>query len=212
MQKEEINDKNGKKIDWMIAIPIILFVGCLGISLGKSFQMEKSLQFIDILEMFNSNAFSTFISMTACMMYQFFSDSKTKQNSRLSRKWISMTVIATIFYILFAVINACRFCLFTSILMSISSIGFIVLFFCIYVRKESIIFNYSRGKKMLEKIREVFTEEYKKETEYQEYMKKMSNYFKLNNNSEDVEKKVERLKNKKYVSDFKVVIGKYICD
>jgi len=37
----------------------------------------------------------------------------------------------------------------------------------------------------------------------------MIQYFKLNNNSESVEDKVERLKGKKYVSNFWMNIGEY---
>lgn len=55
---------------------------------------------------------------------------------------------------------------------------------------------------MLSKVCEVFTKEYRKETAYQEFTAKMIQYFKLNNNSESVEDKVERLKGKKYVSNF----------
>ena len=60
---------------------------------------------------------------------------------------------------------------------------------------------------MLSKVCEVFTKEYRKETAYQEFTAKMIQYFKLNNNSE--EDKVERLKGKKYVSNFWMNIGEY---
>lgn len=62
---------------------------------------------------------------------------------------------------------------------------------------------------MLSKVCEVFTKEYRKETAYQEFKAKMIQYFKLNNNSESVEDKVERLKGKKYVSNFWMNIGEY---
>lgn len=62
---------------------------------------------------------------------------------------------------------------------------------------------------MLSKVCEVFTKEYRKETAYQEFTAKMIQYFKLKNNSESVEDKVERLKGKKYVSNFWMNIGEY---
>lgn len=62
---------------------------------------------------------------------------------------------------------------------------------------------------MLSKVCEVFTKEYRKETAYQEFTAKMIQYVKLNNNSESVEDKVERLKGKKYVSNFWMNIGEY---
>ena len=62
---------------------------------------------------------------------------------------------------------------------------------------------------MLSKVCEVFTKEYRKETAYQEFTAKMIQYFKLNNNSESVEDKVERSKGKTYVSNFWMNIGEY---
>lgn len=49
---------------------------------------------------------------------------------------------------------------------------------------------------MLRKICEVFTKEYRKETEYREFMLKMAYQFKLNDDSEDIEDKVARLQRK----------------
>ena len=62
---------------------------------------------------------------------------------------------------------------------------------------------------MLNKVCEVFTKEYRKETKYREFMEKMLHSFELNNKSEDVEKKVKRLVDKNFVSDFKVKVGEY---
>lgn len=49
---------------------------------------------------------------------------------------------------------------------------------------------------MLRKTYEVFTKEYREETEYREFMSKMIHYFKLNDNGEDIEDKVARLQRK----------------
>lgn len=49
---------------------------------------------------------------------------------------------------------------------------------------------------MLRKICEVFTKEYRKETEYREFISEMANRFKLNDDSEDIENKVARLQKK----------------
>lgn len=49
---------------------------------------------------------------------------------------------------------------------------------------------------MLRKICEVFTKEYRKETEYREFVSKMAYQFKLNDDSEDIEDKVARLQRK----------------
>ncbi len=62
---------------------------------------------------------------------------------------------------------------------------------------------------MLSKVREVFTQEYKRETEYREFMESKLSCFELNNKSEDVEEKVKRLVDKNFVSKFKMCVGEY---
>lgn len=59
---------------------------------------------------------------------------------------------------------------------------------------------------MLNKILEVFTREYKKETEYQEFMETVRNKFKLNYGMEDVEKGIELFKDKNVATNFKISI------
>ena len=59
---------------------------------------------------------------------------------------------------------------------------------------------------MLNKILEVFTLEYKEETEYQEFMETMRNEFKLNYGIEDVEKGIELFKDKNVTTNFKISI------
>lgn len=59
---------------------------------------------------------------------------------------------------------------------------------------------------MLSKLCEVFTKEYKKETEYREFMENTLHSCKLNDNSEDIDEKVKRLVDKNFVSDFKVSV------
>lgn len=62
---------------------------------------------------------------------------------------------------------------------------------------------------MLSKVLEVFTKEYRKETEYREFMEKNLDIFKLNNKSEDIETKVKRLKDKGFVSNFRIKVGEF---
>lgn len=62
---------------------------------------------------------------------------------------------------------------------------------------------------MIGKVCEVFTKEYRKETEYREFMEQILHNFELNNKSEDIEKKVKRLTDKGFVSDFSIEIGAY---
>lgn len=62
---------------------------------------------------------------------------------------------------------------------------------------------------MLSKVKKVFTKEYKNETEYCEFMERQLSCFELNNNSEDIEQKVKRLMDKKFVSNFSIEVGDY---
>lgn len=49
---------------------------------------------------------------------------------------------------------------------------------------------------MLSKVCEVFTKEYREETEYREFANTMLQHFKLKNTSESVEDKIKRLSEK----------------
>lgn len=123
--------EKGKKVDWLIFIPIIFWITCIGLSIGKMVQNDNEIHIIDWLDIFNSNTFSTYISMVICMAYQFFAvyDKKQQERSGLSRKWIALTVLSTIMYGVVALINACRYCLLTTIIMTAVSIAYVVIFF-----------------------------------------------------------------------------------
>lgn len=123
--------KKDKKVDWLIIIPLIFWISCMGLSVGKLLQSANEIHIIDWLDIFNSNTFSTYISMIICMSYQYFAvcDSRQQELSGLSRKWIALTVISTAVYGVIAVINVCRYCLATVVLMAIASIIYVILFF-----------------------------------------------------------------------------------
>ncbi len=124
-------EKKDKKIDWLIIIPIIFWISCMCLSVGKLFQSGNEIHIIDWLDIFNSNTFSTYISMIICMAYQYFAvyDSRQQELSGLSRKWIALTIISTVVYGVIAIINACRYCIGTTIAMKIVSIVYVILFF-----------------------------------------------------------------------------------
>lgn len=127
---DSMYDKNGK-VEWLTIIPMLFWVLCMGLSIGKMFQTGNEVHIIDWLEVLNSNSFSTYISMVICMAYQFFAaERKSKQEeSGLSRKWIWLTIVSTIVYGIMAIVNACRYCLVTSIIMAVASIVYIFIFF-----------------------------------------------------------------------------------
>lgn len=61
---------------------------------------------------------------------------------------------------------------------------------------------------MLSKVREVFTKEYREETQYREFMGGMLPEFRLKNTSESIDQKVDRLIEKNYESTCSMKVGK----
>lgn len=120
-----------RKIDWMIVIPMLFWISCIAISSAKVAQSSGGVHIIDYIDCFNSNTFSTYISLVICMAYQFFSADKGRQEERsgLSRKWIAGTIISTVVYGIVAVINTCLYGLPTTIVMAFASITYVWLFF-----------------------------------------------------------------------------------
>lgn len=136
-RKKKMKDKR-KKADWLTIIPILFWLSCMAFSLAKLYQSGNEIHIIDYIEIFNSNTFSTFISMVICMAYKFFTTDENKQelDSGLSRKWIWLTILATIIYGVCAVINARRYCLITAVIMAVASLSYVILFFKIMRKKE----------------------------------------------------------------------------
>ena len=62
---------------------------------------------------------------------------------------------------------------------------------------------------MLSKVREVFTKDYREETNYRELAFQMLPGFRLKNKSESVEDKIKRLSDKNFISEFKIDVGEY---
>lgn len=119
------------KFNWGLIIPIAFCVICVGISIGKLAQSGRPVHIIDYLDIVNSSIFSTFISMVIGMAYQFFAHTEIEEKikSGLDPKWMWLTIVSTIGYGTIAIINACRFCLLTSILMFFASVGYVFVFF-----------------------------------------------------------------------------------
>lgn len=120
-----------RKIDWLTVIPVVFCLVCMILSFAKLYQSGNEIHILDVVEIFNSNVFSTFISMIICMAYRFFSERRKKREkvSGLSQKWISLTIISTILYGVASVINACIYNYLTSILLMVISITYVFLFF-----------------------------------------------------------------------------------
>lgn len=118
--------------DWLTIIPLIFWVICIAFSIGKQFQGEESNpSILSVLNSINESTFSTYITMVITLSYQFFSvESNGKRKGiGLSREHISVTIISTCIYGCIALINVCRYCSLTTILMFITSIVYVLLFF-----------------------------------------------------------------------------------
>lgn len=63
---------------------------------------------------------------------------------------------------------------------------------------------------MLKKVCEVFTKEYRQETQIQELREKNLEVFKLNNKCESIEEKVKRLSDVNFVSRFYIRMGRNV--
>ena len=125
------NMQKTKKTNWLTIIPVIFWICCIGISVGKVVQTGNKIHFTDLMDIVGSNTFSTYVSMIIVMMYQFFSieNARKQEISGLSRRWISLSIIATIAYAVIAVVNACRYNSLTIRIMFIYSIVYVFLFF-----------------------------------------------------------------------------------
>lgn len=128
---DEMARRKERRIDWLTIIPLSFCVVCMIFSFAKLYQSGNEIHILDLLDIFNSNIFSTFISMVICMSYRFFSEKRKKRErvSGLSEKWIALTVISTILYGVVALINTCIYNYLTSILLMLVSITYVKLFF-----------------------------------------------------------------------------------
>lgn len=129
--------KNTVKADyWPIVIAVLLWIICIGMSIARACQANASnstkiFSLMEFVIIFNENTFSTFISLVVAFLYQFLSRKNTdrRKGAILSPDFIPYTIISTVAYSLVAVINACRYCLPTIIMMLIASCVYVILFF-----------------------------------------------------------------------------------
>lgn len=116
---------------WNIAIPLIVWLVCLGTGVGKIIQTDSYKDPLTWLDIFNSNTFSAYISMISCMIYQFFSEENygKREKSGLSRKNMWITITGTITYSVITLINVVRYNMCTSIICLVFSVLYVLLFF-----------------------------------------------------------------------------------
>lgn len=135
--KEDLS-MNKKNIDWSLCIPLILWVVCIGFSINKTLQAINKSDLLTFLEVYNGNTFATFMSIVLTLLYNYFNEKKQKKNRLcISRDYIQETIFSTIVYAVLEVINACHLCWTTSIIMTMGSIIYPILFFKIMTEKVS---------------------------------------------------------------------------
>lgn len=62
---------------------------------------------------------------------------------------------------------------------------------------------------MLQEIKRVFTKEYQNDVNYLEFKYQMRQYVKLMNESEKIDNKIERLREKGYISKCRIKVGEF---
>ena len=135
-----------RNIDWTIIIPIIFWIICIISSFAKLLHTGTKVQItniidiinflndkwliirqaglITILDIINSNTFSTYVSMVIVLLYQSFTAEKQK-DQKIPDKLKSNAIILTIAYCVIFLLNVCWFNLFMT--------GFVTMFSIIYV-------------------------------------------------------------------------------
>ena len=119
-----------KSYDWPTSISIVFWIACIISSFAKQAQSGTDWHLMIVLDIINSNTFSTYGAMVIVMSYQFFSTKKKKQEEKsgLSRRYIPVTIIASILYCVLFVVNICRYNLCTCVVLLVSSVVYVYLF------------------------------------------------------------------------------------
>lgn len=136
--KDEV--KNKRKINWQIGIPVALWIGCvflgiLKVVLEPVYNSEATIGAEEIVNAINSNTFSTFISVVACMLHQHFSSEK-EGVSGLSMKKMPFTIIITLVYIVSAAFDAAISHIAMTIIYLLINCGYVICFFCLFLDRK----------------------------------------------------------------------------
>ena len=142
---------NEKKINWHIGIPVVLWIALVtlgiikvGLSTAVTINTEcTESQIKDLIyalvSTFNSNTFSTFISIIVCMLYQYFSTekkAKREEVSGLAMKRIPIIFILTGVYSVVAVFDAAISNIVMAGIFFTTNIAYVICFFSLFQAKE----------------------------------------------------------------------------
>lgn len=142
-QGEEITKD---KINWHIWIPIVLWIACVVLGILKVIlkavlsETDNTLDVVDVLNAFNSNTFSTFISVVVCKLYQYFSIEseglKREEVSGLSMKNIPATFIISAIYAGCAIFDTTINHIVMAIIFFLLSLAYVWCFFKFFITKK----------------------------------------------------------------------------
>lgn len=137
------NDEDVKGINWLIGIPVVLWIGItvlgiLKVLLSGSFEPGIKGVTVAIINTFNSCTFSTFISVIACMLYQYLTTDKEKRAevSGLVMGRVPAIIILTIVYGGAAIFDAAINHLIMTIIFLVINIIYVICFFKLFLVKK----------------------------------------------------------------------------
>ncbi len=133
-----------KGINWHLGIPIILWIANVTLGIIKVFLSDLSAWdsadiMVAVVNTANSNTFSTFISIVACMLYQYFTTSRGKREkvSGLAMRYIPLVFILTGIYCVVAVFDAAISHIAMTVIYLVVNIAYVSCFFGLFlVRKK----------------------------------------------------------------------------
>ena len=132
------NNQNVGKINWNIWIPILLWVGCVILGIIKAVvTTTENINIKELIDVFNTNTFSTYLSVIVCRLYQYFTSKEAiqEQSSGLSRRNIPITIIITVIYCFIAAFDAAWNTMAMTIIYLVVNFVYVVCFFNIFLLK-----------------------------------------------------------------------------
>lgn len=143
---EQNRETTKDKVNWNIWIPVLLWFVCVVLGILKVylrvilFDVDENIEILDVLNTFNSNTFSTFISVVVCKLYQHFSTEKSglerERISGLSMKNMPYIFIISGIYAMVAVFDTAISNVVMSIIFLLFNLGYIFCFFKIFLAKK----------------------------------------------------------------------------
>lgn len=147
---EQDKEVTKDKINWNVWIPVALWIGCVFLGIIKVLldaflfktETEVDFDFINILNAFNSNTFSTFISIVVCKLYLYISTEgkglKKEQVSGLSMRSIPAVIIISLIYLVVATFDTAINLLWMAIIFFMANVSYVLCFFKLFLSKKRI--------------------------------------------------------------------------